>query len=338
MSPGAASDAAASAIAAASACSRRWRSAAKCAISSAPSADSHALDAAASRAGMTTMMDDAVAKCRARRDLGRRGSARRRRCGEPMPTFRYRALTQAGEIVSGSLSAPSAAEVARAHRISRPDPDRAGRRAERGASRAPQAFSFFSRPARGGRRRSSPAISRCCCAPARASTTRSNCSPPTPTSAACARPPPALAAAVIVRREFRRGDRPAARGVSADLCRADAGGRGLGHAGADPRSARARSASAPKRCGAASSTRCAIPPSCCWRPAACCSSSSPSCCRSSPMCFATSTPSSIRCWRRSSASPISCAATRRRSGSPALGVIGSRLAGLSRQPATRGAR
>jgi len=32
-----------------------------------------------------------------------------------MPTFRYRALTQVGEVVSGSLSAPSAAEVA--HRI-----------------------------------------------------------------------------------------------------------------------------------------------------------------------------------------------------------------------------
>src|SRR5215472_16572986 len=30
-----------------------------------------------------------------------------------MPTFRYRALTQSGEIVSGSISAPSAAEVSR---------------------------------------------------------------------------------------------------------------------------------------------------------------------------------------------------------------------------------
>ena len=32
-----------------------------------------------------------------------------------MPNFRYRALTQTGEIVNGSLSAPNAAEVA--HRI-----------------------------------------------------------------------------------------------------------------------------------------------------------------------------------------------------------------------------
>ena len=32
-----------------------------------------------------------------------------------MPSFRYRALTQGGELVSGSISAPTAAEVA--HRI-----------------------------------------------------------------------------------------------------------------------------------------------------------------------------------------------------------------------------
>ena len=30
-----------------------------------------------------------------------------------MPNFRYRALTQAGEIVNGTISAPTAAEVAR---------------------------------------------------------------------------------------------------------------------------------------------------------------------------------------------------------------------------------
>jgi general secretion pathway protein F len=33
--------------------------------------------------------------------------------GEPLPAFRYRALTQGGELVSGSISAPTAAEVAR---------------------------------------------------------------------------------------------------------------------------------------------------------------------------------------------------------------------------------
>src|SRR5262245_21061083 len=35
------------------------------------------------------------------------------RCDDPMPSFRYRALTQSGEVVGGSISAPTAAEVAR---------------------------------------------------------------------------------------------------------------------------------------------------------------------------------------------------------------------------------
>src|SRR6516164_9537318 len=35
------------------------------------------------------------------------------RCGRPVPNFHYRAITQAGEIVSGSISAPTAAEVGR---------------------------------------------------------------------------------------------------------------------------------------------------------------------------------------------------------------------------------
>src|SRR6201992_4034743 len=34
-------------------------------------------------------------------------------CGERVPTFRYRALTQNGEIVNGTLTAPTSAEVAR---------------------------------------------------------------------------------------------------------------------------------------------------------------------------------------------------------------------------------
>src|SRR5437899_993386 len=45
-----------------------------------------------------------------RRRRRRSGSSR---CGDPVPNFRYRALTQAGEIVSGSISAPTAAEVDR---------------------------------------------------------------------------------------------------------------------------------------------------------------------------------------------------------------------------------
>jgi general secretion pathway protein F len=48
-------------------------------------------------------------------NVGCRTSARYDHPVTPMPNFRYRALTQTGEIVNGSLSAPSAAEVA--HRI-----------------------------------------------------------------------------------------------------------------------------------------------------------------------------------------------------------------------------
>src|SRR5271156_5847441 len=50
--------------------------------------------------------------------MERRPSPRRsasRPSGEAMPTFRYRALSQVGEVVSGSIAAPSAAEVG--HRI-----------------------------------------------------------------------------------------------------------------------------------------------------------------------------------------------------------------------------
>jgi general secretion pathway protein F len=48
-----------------------------------------------------------------RRHHGRRSAARRGSALTPVPSFRYRALTQAGEIVSGSISAPSTAEVVR---------------------------------------------------------------------------------------------------------------------------------------------------------------------------------------------------------------------------------
>jgi general secretion pathway protein F len=48
-----------------------------------------------------------------RRDVGRGGSSRHDGAVTSMPNFRYRALTQGGELVSGSISAPTAAEVAR---------------------------------------------------------------------------------------------------------------------------------------------------------------------------------------------------------------------------------
>jgi len=50
-----------------------------------------------------------------RNNVGSRTPARYNHPLTPMPNFRYRALTRTGEIVSGTLSAPSAAEVA--HRI-----------------------------------------------------------------------------------------------------------------------------------------------------------------------------------------------------------------------------
>src|SRR5262245_64383305 len=46
-------------------------------------------------------------------DFGRRSPPRHDRVVSPVPNFRYRALTQGGEVVSGSLAAPTAAEVAR---------------------------------------------------------------------------------------------------------------------------------------------------------------------------------------------------------------------------------
>ena len=48
-----------------------------------------------------------------RRHVGGRSAARDDGAGEFMPNFRYKALTQAGEIVTGSIAAPTAAEVAR---------------------------------------------------------------------------------------------------------------------------------------------------------------------------------------------------------------------------------
>lgn len=63
-----------------------------------------------------------------------------------MPTFRYRALTDAGEVVSGALSAPSAAEVA--HRIAYLGliSIEAVTEQSEGAGRAAEGMSFFSRP------------------------------------------------------------------------------------------------------------------------------------------------------------------------------------------------
>ena len=75
--------------------------------------DAGAITRAATDAGMTTMFEDAAAKCRA----GVTSAAEVFRVttagDEVMPNFRYRALTETGEIVSGLITAPTSAEVAR---------------------------------------------------------------------------------------------------------------------------------------------------------------------------------------------------------------------------------
>ena len=65
MTPSAASDAEAPDIAAGWESSRFSKSAIKCVPSSPPVPISNAIDRAAINAGMTTMVDDGVAKCRA---------------------------------------------------------------------------------------------------------------------------------------------------------------------------------------------------------------------------------------------------------------------------------
>ena len=218
-----------------------------------------------------------------------------------MPTFRYRALTQVGEIVSGSIHAPSAAEVAqrieylglipieaiaeqseaqikrRAEFFAVLAPARRGRddlhRRSRAAAAHRRAHQRSARTARGRRRHRPDAADR------RPRSRRRSCP---------ARVSPRRSRAVPT--SFRRS-----------MSRWCGSAKRRATLVADPRSARARSASAPRRCAAGCATRCAIRRSCCSPPAACCCSSCSSCCRNSPMCFATSTPSSTRCSSRSSA-------------------------------------
>src|ERR1700755_2569148 len=65
-------------------------------------------------------------------------------CGERVPTFRYRALTQNGEIVNGALSAPTAAEVARRIEYLRLLPIETVE--DKKAAAASDGFGFFGRP------------------------------------------------------------------------------------------------------------------------------------------------------------------------------------------------
>src|SRR6185369_11637681 len=74
--------------------------------------DSAVIQTAAAKAGMPTMIADAIAKCRS----GLTSVAEVLRVtplGRDVPDFQYRAITQSGELVSGSITAPTAAEVAK---------------------------------------------------------------------------------------------------------------------------------------------------------------------------------------------------------------------------------
>ena len=67
-----------------------------------------------------------------------------RPCGERVPNFRYRALTQNGEIVNGTLSAPTSAEVARRIEYLRLLPIETIE--DKGAAAGSGGFGWFGRP------------------------------------------------------------------------------------------------------------------------------------------------------------------------------------------------
>ena len=211
-----------------------------------------------------------------------------------MPTFRYRALTQVGEIVSGSLHAPNAAEVARRIEYLGLIPIEAVAEQSEARIKRRSQFSLFSRPRvedvtiftgdlalllRTGARindalellAADPDLGRM-----------------RPTAAE-------LAAALMSGESF--GEAISRRPevfppVYVALARVGEASGTL----VPILEALARNVSAPKRCVAACSTLCAIPPSCCWRPAACYCSSLLSCFPNLRMCFAISTRSWIRFW------------------------------------------
>ncbi len=89
--------------------------------------DGHKIDEAAIRAGMTTMLDDGIAKCRAGLTSPSEIPPRNDRAVRSCRIFRYRALTQNGEIVHGTLSAPTLAEVTRRIEFLPAPPDRSRR-------------------------------------------------------------------------------------------------------------------------------------------------------------------------------------------------------------------
>ena len=170
-----------------------------------------------------------------------------RRCGEPMPSYRYRALNGNGELVSGAIAASRAGEVAQ--RI-----ETSGlvlvetSRSRRAAARRAAVFSIFNQPTRRRRHGLHPRP-RAVAARRRArSMTAWNCWPPTATSAGCGRSWPRSARTSSPARVLPKRCRGTTGIVSADVCGADPGRRGVGVAGSGARSAGRR---AQRRRGAA---------------------------------------------------------------------------------------
>src|SRR5258707_12289874 len=80
-------------------------------------------------------------------------------CGERVPNFRYRALTQSGEIVNGTLSAPTVAEEARRVEYLRLLPIGTGE--DKRTHPRSRGFGPFGRPSAGAGTTLTPALAPC---------------------------------------------------------------------------------------------------------------------------------------------------------------------------------
>ena len=215
-----------------------------------------------------------------------------------MPSFQYRALTQSGELVSGSISAPTAAEVAsRIEYLGLVPIETVTEARERGGARF--SFDSFSQPEGRGRHglhsRSGAAVEggRAHRRRARSPGRRHRYRAAAPGGGADPRPRDGG-------RELLGSACASSGAVPADVSRLGAGRRDLGRARSRARRARRASAAAARPCAARSPTRCATRSSCCARRSPCWASSCCSCCRNLPPCWRISTPSSIRSWPRCS--------------------------------------
>ena len=213
-----------------------------------------------------------------------------------MPTFHYRALSQVGEIVSGSIAAPTAAEVGRRIEYLGLIPiDSVTEESGALIKRAGRIRAFFA--AASGRRHHLHRRSGLAAAHrALESTRRWSCSPPTSDIGRMRSTATKVTVGDSLGRELRRRDLAPSERLSPDLRRARPRGRGVGQFGADPRGDQ-RGAPARRGVAPAPVRHFAIPgfPAD-RRPAACCCSSSWSFCRNSRMSSKTSTRNWIRFW------------------------------------------